>query len=141
MNLQKQKPTITAKTGYYVKRIPGTFNIVHLIDGNEFVMRATLRSWDDLIDELELGGNECAAFCECFETIGGIRCIYWRDEEIDEDYLTYVEEEEAEPDKEPSLREVLDDILEFLKDGLSEEQQEQLDEYVSDYLERRGIKD
>lgn len=59
-----------------------------VLDGDEPIMVACLRSFDDYTAELK--GNECFHFCERFTTRKGNQFIYWRDEETDTDYITKV---------------------------------------------------
>lgn len=83
------EPTIRAEHGYRLIKETNK-DTFKLFDGDRFIMKATYRPWGDLIEELEEEGNECAVFCECFETVNYTRYIYWRDEEANEDYLSLV---------------------------------------------------
>lgn len=87
------KNTIEAKQGYVIKgaklkdsNIP--VNIVK--DGEQIIMICDKASFEKYIDECVNGNNECAELCEIFTTVKGNQFIYWRDNELDIDYLTKV---------------------------------------------------
>lgn len=85
--------TIKPKDGYHVKKVKliDTGEVRYRIDdGEQPLLIAKKRSWDDYLDEKE--GNECFHMCEVFTTVKGNQYIYWRDEEIDADYITRVKE-------------------------------------------------
>jgi len=91
------KDTIKAKIGYTVQygvkkgfratttnvttKIYGT-----LYDGENQLMTAEMRTLKDYKEESK--DNECFCFMEKFTTTKGKEFIYWRDEEINKDYLT-----------------------------------------------------
>ena len=77
-NVVKVKNIITNETGYRID------------DGVGPLFVATLRSYEDYKEEKE--GNECFMDCEVFTDKNGIQYIYWRDNEIDADYITKVKE-------------------------------------------------
>ena len=85
------KDTIKARTGYRVinasvKRTGEKFSIIN--DGDIPLFIAKKRSFEDY--ECEMSNNESATTCEIFTTVKGNQFIYWRDDEIDEDYITRV---------------------------------------------------
>ena len=49
-----------------------------------------MRTLSDYLEESV--DNECFEACEIFKTIKGNYFIYWRDNEIDFDYITKIEE-------------------------------------------------
>lgn len=77
-NVVKVKNVITDETGYRID------------DGAQLLFVATLRSYEDYKEEKEC--NECFMNCEVFTDRNGVQYIYWRDNEIDADYITKVEE-------------------------------------------------
>lgn len=79
--IRECNPISGETTGYY------------LYDGEQFIMYARYASWDEYNHDVLSFGNECAHFCEAFTTREGNQFIYWRDEEIDADYLTRVPED------------------------------------------------
>ena len=84
------KNTIAPKYEYIVKRLKPS--VVSLYDGVKFIMNAELRTYKDFIEERD--GNEMFNWCETFIATYDdkqVQFVYWRDEEIDEDYLTIVE--------------------------------------------------
>lgn len=84
------KPTIKAKIGYTVHRVKNldTGEVAHAVyDGDTPVMLAKQRSRASYIDERK--GNEAFELCEVFETVDHRRYLYWRDNEIDQDYITF----------------------------------------------------
>jgi len=89
--------TIKAKTGYrirYAQRTleaigsPNTIKYAILYDGEEKVMIAELKSHTEYLAEKE--DNECFNLCEVFTTEKGNQFIDWRDEELDQDYITKI---------------------------------------------------
>ena len=88
------KDTIKAKEEYRVVKVR---NIItgeegyRIDDGAQPLFVAQRRSWEDYKDEKEQ--NECFHQCEVFTTGKGNQFIYWRDEEIDADYITKVPKE------------------------------------------------
>lgn len=98
------KDTIKAKDAYRVKKVK---NIItgeegyRIDDGNNPLFVAQMRSYADYEDEKRQ--NECFCFCEVFTTAKGNQFIYWRDEEIDADYITKVPAPEAEGGREHEL--------------------------------------
>ena len=85
------KDTIKATYGYRVvkARNTDTGDEVYIIcDGCYKLFIAHKRSYDDYKDEER--NNEMFMFCEVFTTIKGNQFIYWRDDEIDADYITNV---------------------------------------------------
>lgn len=59
-----------------------------LADGEHIVMFALLVSYDEYMYNKKM--NECFNLCEVFTTRKGNQYIYWRDEELNEDYLTRI---------------------------------------------------
>jgi hypothetical protein len=87
------KATIKADDCYKVNRIydyDSTACYGLLKDGNKSIMIAEIKSYYEYQNDVIYGMNEAAHFCECFVTAKGNAWIYWRDEEIDEDYLTKI---------------------------------------------------
>ena len=100
------KETIKAKNGYRIKKLAPEFyrgeveiicgmtlhkvfyNSRLLLDGNRLVMPAYMISLSDR--DREIRDNEAFYFQERFETLSGNWFEYWRDEEIDCDYLVRV---------------------------------------------------
>ena len=85
------KDTIKAKEGYRVKNVQtvGTHQKMSIVvDGKKPLFIAQKRTYEEYLDEKE--ENEMFHFCEIFTTVKGNQFIYWRDEEIDEDYFTMV---------------------------------------------------
>ena len=82
------KTTIRAKNGYTVKKIlnPKTKEVKRILrDGDDIIMIADIASFEQYKDDIE--NSEGFAFCECFETVKGNKFIYYRDNELDIDYL------------------------------------------------------
>lgn len=85
------RDTIKAKNGYHVYKVR---NMVtgeegyRIDDGKTPLFIAQKRSYEDYKDEER--ENEMFRRCEIFTTVKGNQYIYWRDEEIDEDYITKV---------------------------------------------------
>ena len=94
----KFEETIKAKEYYAIHSINtlapvhqyliNDFQDVFLRDGNNFVMGAQSAVYDEFKREYLEGHNEAAVLCEMFITRKGNKFIYWRDEELDIDYLT-----------------------------------------------------
>lgn len=85
------KNTITAKVGYWIGKMPNQDKMDKhrvLLDGQEVVMLCELKSYD--IYKEEAKDNECFEKCDVFTTQKGNQYIYWRDNELDEDYITKV---------------------------------------------------
>lgn len=88
------KDTVRAKDGYHVAKVR---NIAtgeegyRIDDGCNPLFVAQKRSYEDYKDEERQ--NEMFRRCEVFTTVKGNQFIYWRDEEIDADYITKVPEE------------------------------------------------
>ena len=88
------KDTIKAKECYWIGKNPEIKkeygeNARVLMDGQKAVMLCYLRSLEDFQDEKRQ--NECFRHLETFTTRKGNRYYYWRDEELDEDYITKFE--------------------------------------------------
>lgn len=95
----KDNPRITAMLAHLLLN---DFQDVFLLDGNNFIMFAELKSFEDFKDECLNGNNEAACIQEMFITKKGNKFIYWRDEERDDDYLTkYEAQNELEAVKTP----------------------------------------
>ena len=88
------RDTIKAKDGYHVVKVR---NIAtgeegyRIDDGRNPLFAAQKRSYEDYKDEERQ--NEMFRRCEVFTTVKGNQFIYWRDEEIDADYITKVPKE------------------------------------------------
>lgn len=86
------KNTIMPKYEYIVKRLKPSM-VVSLYDGVKFIMNAELKPHKDFIEEKDC--NEMFNWCETFVANYDdkqVQFVYWRDEEIDEDYLTIIKE-------------------------------------------------
>lgn len=90
------KDTIKANIGYKVRYgvrknaiAAHSTKIAVVYDGEQELLRAELRTWQDYTEEKE--GNECFIFYEKFTTEKGNEFIYWGDIEFDFDYLTKIE--------------------------------------------------
>lgn len=59
-----------------------------LLDGQNVIMLCELKPYG--IYKEEAKENECFEKCEVFTTQKGNQYIYWRDNELDEDYITKV---------------------------------------------------
>lgn len=85
------KDTIQAKEAYRIVKVR---NIItgeegwRVDDGYIPLFVAQKRSYGDY--HTEKRNNECFRQCEIFTTAKGNQFIYWRDEEIDADYITAV---------------------------------------------------
>lgn len=85
------KDTIKAKYGYTVTKVINimTGETAYMIrDGNKDLFVAHKVSEEDYKAEKEQ--NEEFYFCEKFTTTEGGQYIYWRDNELDEDYITQI---------------------------------------------------
>ena len=83
------KDTIIAKNGYRVKKVRNivTGEIAYRIDdGEQPLFVAQKKSREEY--EINKSGNEAFVICEVFTTVKGNQFIYWRDNELDEDYIT-----------------------------------------------------
>ena len=85
--------TIKARNEYIVrvckdKKTGERTDVRALYDGDTLVMYAKRRGAGDFIANAI--DNECFELCEVFTTRTGGRYIYWRDDELDEDYLTRI---------------------------------------------------
>ena len=86
------RDTIKAKYGYRVRKVVniGTGEYGYRVyDGSNPLFVAGKRSYSEYKDDER--NNEMFHFCEAFTTVKGNQFIYWRDEEIDADYITKVE--------------------------------------------------
>ena len=88
-----KKDTIQAHEGYKVfvckdKTTGEPSKMRALYDGDVVIMYAERRPASDFVEESR--ENECFSFCETFTTVNGGRYVYWRDEELDRDYLTRI---------------------------------------------------
>ena len=85
------RDTIKAKDGYHIVKCR---NIItgeecwRIDDGCTPLFVAQKRSYEDYLYEKD--DNEMFNLCEIFTTVKGNQFIYWRDEEIDADYITKV---------------------------------------------------
>lgn len=84
--------TITSKNGgFTVKhrthKITGE-KFTFVLDGDKPLFQAELVDMKFYKEEEE--GNECFMFCEVFTTVKGNQFIYFRDNEIDVDYIVKV---------------------------------------------------
>lgn len=88
------RDTIKAKDGYHIVKVK---NIItgeegwRIDDGGTPLFVAQKRSYEDYLYEKD--DNEMFNLCEIFTTVKGNQFIYWRDEEIDADYITKVPKE------------------------------------------------
>lgn len=81
--------TIAPKVCYSVMKRHGDNdeNKRVLLDGFDIVMECVRASWEDFVDNCY--NNECFRLCEIFST-SGAKWAYWRDDEIDADYITKI---------------------------------------------------
>ena len=85
------KTTIRAKNGYTVKKFVNreTGEVKRILrDGDDIIMIADIASIEQYQDDIK--NNEGFVFCECFETVKGIKYIYYLDTELDIDYLVKI---------------------------------------------------
>lgn len=85
------KPTISARIGYKVRRVKNLETgetKLGLYDGDRLIMVADRMDIEEFNDAKE--NNEAYNLCEVFTTVAGNVFAYWRDEELDEDYLTKI---------------------------------------------------
>lgn len=85
------KDTIKAKDGYRIVKVKNiiTGEVGYRIDdGCTPLFVAQKRSYEDYQGEKRQ--NEMFRFCEIFTTVKGNQFIYWRDDEVDADYITKV---------------------------------------------------
>ena len=83
--------TIKAKNGYRVKKVKNiiTGEVARaILDGDDILFVAVERTYDDYKEEER--DNEMFNRCEIFTTVQGNQYIYWRDEELDADYVTKI---------------------------------------------------
>ena len=86
------KDTIKAKYGYRVRKVRNIFTgeeMFRIDDGLVPICIVKKRSYEDY--KCDMANNEAATTCEIFTTVHGNQFIYWRDNEIDEDFITKVE--------------------------------------------------
>lgn len=88
------KDTIKPKVCYWIgtnKAIKEEYgeNAKALMDGQNVVMICFKMSLEDY--NYNKKENECFEKCEVFTTQKGNKYIYWRDNELDEDYITKIE--------------------------------------------------
>ena len=85
------KPTISARIGY---RVRGVKNLetgetkFGVYDGDHLIMVADRMSVEAFDDAQE--NNEAFNLCEVFATVAGNVFAYWRDEDLNEDYITKI---------------------------------------------------
>lgn len=85
------KDTIKAKDAYHVVKVKNLItgeSGYRIDDGYNTLFVAKMRSFADYVDEKYQ--NECFDFCEVFTTAEGKQFVYWRDTEIDADYITEI---------------------------------------------------
>ena len=85
------RSTIMAKIGYRVKRVVNVITgelALMVYDGNQPIMVAHAATVEEYTDNRE--NNEAFCLCEIFKTVKGNVFAYWRDEELDEDYITKI---------------------------------------------------
>ena len=85
--------TIQPKVAYGIyylpleKRTDYESNARLLLDGDKVVMLCYKRDYTEMLEEMR--DNECAELCEIFST-NKRKYAYWRDNEIDEDYISVI---------------------------------------------------
>lgn len=85
------KPTISARIGYRVRGVKNLETGVTkfgVYDGDHLIMVADRMSVEAFDDAQE--NNEAYNLCEVFTTVAGNVFAYWRDEELDKDYITKI---------------------------------------------------
>ena len=85
------KPTIEAKIGYRVRNVRNVITGqkgICVYDGEEPIFVAKKKSVEEFKDEARQ--NEAFELCEVFITTKGNTFAYWRDNEIDADYITKI---------------------------------------------------
>ena len=85
------RSTIMANIGYRVKRVVNVITgelALMVYDGNQPIMVAHAATVEEYTDNRE--NNEAFCLCEIFKTVKGNVFAYWRDEELDEDYITKI---------------------------------------------------
>lgn len=90
--VNNMRNTIKAKDGYHVYKVRNIATgeeAYRIDDGTTPLFIAQKRSYEDYKDEERQ--NEMFRRCEIFTTVKGSQYIYWRDEEIDADYITKIE--------------------------------------------------
>lgn len=90
------KDTIKAENGYRVvylrnKETKEKTGFAKVYDGNNCLMIAEIRSYEDYEDEVINQNNEMATLYEVFTTTKENQFLYWRDIETDEDFITKIE--------------------------------------------------
>ena len=88
------KDTIKAKSGYWIGNSKATReehgeDARVLLDGQDVVMVCHKRTIEEY--DYNKRENECFEKCEVFTTQKGNQFIYWRDNELNEDYITKVD--------------------------------------------------
>lgn len=81
--------TIQPKEAFRVKKVRNVITgqkAYMVYDGNEPLMVAEMKDYVEYKDNKR--DNECFRFCETFKTEIGATYIYWRDEELNADYIT-----------------------------------------------------
>lgn len=81
------KVTIKAKVGYRVRYNKEKTKAL-VFDGESAIMGAEVLSYNCFLQEMQY--NEQAVLCEVFETVKGNKFVYFRDEEIDADYIAEI---------------------------------------------------
>ena len=78
---------------YFADRIGGTPREMTMDEVHQHLSEGQIR---EAIEAKQADPNEDEMFrrCEVFTTVKGNQFIYWRDEEIDADYITKVPKEE-----------------------------------------------
>ena len=89
------KNTIKAREVYWIDsnqeiRAKCGENAKALMDGQQVVMICIKQPLE--VYEYNKRENECFEKCEVFTTRSGKQYIYWRDNELDEDYITLIGE-------------------------------------------------
>lgn len=87
--------TIKARVAYRVVKVRNIITgeeAYRIDDGITPLFVAHKRTYEDYLDEKI--NSEMFRFCEVFTTVKGNQYIYWRDDEIDADYITKIPKEE-----------------------------------------------
>lgn len=85
--------TIKAEYGYRVRKLRNAItnektNYRAVFDGYKLIMVVELATVGEF--NYHEMNNECFEICEVFTTQKGNQFIYWRDNEIDQDYITKI---------------------------------------------------